>query len=162
MLFISLALFAATLNLTAQNKNVSLQASGLTCSMCSNSINKSLKTLPFVESIKANIQTSTFDINIKPGSVADYDLLKKKVEDAGFFVSKFLVTIPFTDAEIKTNTAVSYQDKRIIFVGAAQNKLSAGDQPVRIVNKGFISAKEAKKLGIAVIPAVNKEYHAVI
>ncbi|MEJ7610494.1 MAG: heavy-metal-associated domain-containing protein [Ferruginibacter sp.] len=154
--------FFVTLSLSAQNKNISLQAAGLTCSMCSNAINKSLKTLPFVESIQANIKTSTFDIAIKPGAVADYDLMKKKVEDAGFFVAKFLVTVPFTVAGVKENTTVEFQDKRLRFVNNTAVKISAGDQQVRIVSKGFISAKEAKKLKIPSSPTASKEYYATI
>jgi len=65
-----------------------MQASGLTCSMCSNAINKSVKSIDFVEKVMANIQTSTFEITFKPGSTIDFDLLKKKVEDAGFFCIK--------------------------------------------------------------------------
>ena len=65
----------------AQVTKVSLQASGLTCSMCSNSINKSLKTLAFVDNVDPNVQTSTFEITFKQGSNVDFNALKKKVED---------------------------------------------------------------------------------
>ncbi len=43
MLYLFIAL-AATVTSWAQVSSVSLQASGLTCSMCSNAINKALKT----------------------------------------------------------------------------------------------------------------------
>ncbi|MFM2326393.1 MAG: hypothetical protein RIR31_595, partial [Bacteroidota bacterium] len=55
-----------SLAVKAQITKVSLQASGLTCSMCSNAINKSLKSLDFVDRVDANIKNSTFDILIKP------------------------------------------------------------------------------------------------
>ena len=61
----------------AQVKSVSLQASGLTCSMCSNSINKALKTLDFIEKVDADIKTYTFKISFKPNSVVDFDLIRK-------------------------------------------------------------------------------------
>ena len=35
----------------------SLQATGLTCAMCSNAINKALLQVPFVESVKSDIKT---------------------------------------------------------------------------------------------------------
>ena len=69
-----------SLHATAQIKKVSLQASGLTCSMCSNSIFKALKTLDFVDNVEANIKTSTFAITFKQGAKVDMDKLKKKVE----------------------------------------------------------------------------------
>src|SRR4051812_22447873 len=85
---------------------VALQASGLTCSMCSNSINKSLKTIDFVDKVDANIQSSTFEISFRPGSNVDFERLKKKVEDAGFFVSRFVATIRFDNLPVKNSSPV--------------------------------------------------------
>src|ERR1700712_4570426 len=90
LIIITLLLFSVVAN--AQVKGVNIQASGLTCSMCSNAIFKALKTLDFVEKVDANIKTSSFDISFKPGAEIDFDKLKKKVEDAGFFVANFTVT----------------------------------------------------------------------
>lgn len=45
-----------SLGATAQISKVTLQASGLTCSMCSNSINKSLRSVDYVEKVMANIK----------------------------------------------------------------------------------------------------------
>ena len=70
VLFIIVCIISVTL--TAQVSKVSLQASGLTCSMCSNSINKSLKTIDFVQNVNPNIQTSTFEITFKQGSAIDF------------------------------------------------------------------------------------------
>ena len=86
-LFIAIAFSLAT---NAQVTKVSLQASGLTCSMCSNSINKALKTLDFVLKVDADIKTYTFEILFKPNSNVDFDMIKKKVENAGFTVSGFV------------------------------------------------------------------------
>ena len=85
-LFVALAFSMAT---SAQVTKVSLQASGLTCSMCSNSINKALKTLDFVDKIDTDIKTYTFEISFKVNSNVDFDKIKKKVENAGFTVSGF-------------------------------------------------------------------------
>lgn len=62
----------------AQVSKVKMQASGLTCSMCTNSIHKSLKKLDFVANVFANINTSSFDVSFKPGADIDFDQLKKK------------------------------------------------------------------------------------
>ncbi|MCW3093932.1 MAG: heavy metal transporter [Ferruginibacter sp.] len=71
-------------NAGAQLTKVSLQASGLTCSMCSNSVYKSLKTIPFVDKIEPNIKTSTFEITFKQNSNVNFNMLRDKVEDAGY------------------------------------------------------------------------------
>src|SRR3978361_1638797 len=87
-----------TISLPAQQvTKVSLQASGLTCSMCSNSINKALKTLDFVDKIDADIKTYTFEISFKANSNVDFDKIRKKVENAGFTVSGFVATMHFNN-----------------------------------------------------------------
>src|SRR5436305_1733911 len=91
-LVIALALSMAT---GAQVTKVSLQASGLTCSMCSNSINKALRTLDFIDKIDTDMKTYTFEISFKPNSHVDFDKIKNKVEKAGFSVSSFIATIYF-------------------------------------------------------------------
>ena len=46
----------------AQVNKVTLQASGLTCSMCSNAINKALRSLDFVADVDADFKTYSFEI----------------------------------------------------------------------------------------------------
>lgn len=47
----------------AQVTKVYLQASGLACSMCSNSINKALNTLDFVDKVDADNKNYTFELS---------------------------------------------------------------------------------------------------
>ena len=69
--------FMATITCYAQVTGISIQASGLTCSMCSNAIRKSLQSVEYIDQVKANIKQSSFDITFKPGVAVDFDLLKK-------------------------------------------------------------------------------------
>src|SRR4051794_41027824 len=102
-------LLALTTSMTtrAQVTKVSLQASGLTCSMCSNAINKALKTLDFVDKVEADIKTYTFDISFRPASSVDFDKIRQKVEGAGFSVSGFVATIQFDSVRLKANEPVT-------------------------------------------------------
>lgn len=145
----------------AQVTKVSLQASGLTCSMCSNSINKALKTLAFVDNVDPNVQTSTFEITFKQGSNVDFNALKKKVEDAGFFVANFVVTINFKNIEVKPNEPVTVDDKTFHFLNAKQQVLN-GLQKVKLVDKGFVSNKEYKKNAASILPGERGVYYATI
>jgi len=146
---------------SAQIRSVSIQASGLTCSMCSNAINKALKTLDFVENVKPDIQTSSFEISFKPDASVDFDKLRNKVEGAGFFVSKFIAVIAFSNVQVKANAPVTVGDKSFLFINAESTMLN-GIKQVRLLNKGFVSAKEFKKSGLADIPGGQKLYHAAI
>jgi copper chaperone CopZ len=128
----------------AQVTKVNLQASGLTCSMCSNSIHKALRSLDFVDRVDANIKNSTFDITFKANSAVDFDKLKKKVEDAGFFVAKFFVTIYFENVAITNDADVNVGTTVFRFLNVKNETLS-GNKTIRLLDKGFVPAKEYKK-----------------
>jgi copper chaperone CopZ len=138
-----IALIASVIT-EAQVSSVSLQASGLTCSMCSNAINKSLKTLDFVREVEADIKTYTFHISFKPGAEIDFDKIKNKVENAGFTVCAFVVTIHFDNVQVSGNQPVVLQNKTLLFQQVDEQLLN-GEKKVRLMDKGFISAKEFKK-----------------
>lgn len=128
----------------AQVKEVTIQASGLTCSMCSNSIFKALKKLDFVDKVDANVKTSSFDISFKSNADIDFDKLKAKVEDAGFFVANFTVTYHFEALAISNDKHVNVGNSVFHFLNVKEGILS-GDKKIRLLDKGFVSAKEFKK-----------------
>ena len=130
----------------AQVKSVNLQASGLTCSMCSNSIFKALKSLDFVENVEADIKNSSFEIRFKPGAVVDFDKLKGKVEGAGFFVARFSFVYTFQNQPVSNDAHVNVGNDIFHFLNVKGSVLE-GDVKVRLLNKGYVSAKEYKKNG---------------
>jgi len=155
-LFIAI-LFSITTD--AQLTKVSIQASGLTCSMCSNSINKSLKTIDFVENVKPNIKTSSFEITFKPNSSPDFDQIKKKVEDAGFTVANFFATVNFNNLTVKKDQPVKIGDKVFYIINTTSQALN-GSVQVRIIDKGFVSNKEYKKRSL-ITPITTKGVYNV-
>lgn len=142
IIIIIFVLFSGVVN--AQVKGVTIQASGLTCSMCSNSIFKALKTLDFVEKVDPNIKISSFDISFKPGAEIDFDKLKAKVEDAGFFVANFTVIYHFDALAIANDKHVTVGKNVFHFLNVKEEVLS-GDKKIRLLDKGYVSAKEFKK-----------------
>jgi copper chaperone CopZ len=142
-LLIMIALLWAA-NTHAQISKVSLQASGLTCSMCSNAINKSLKSLGSVEKVMANIQTSTFDISFKPGVKINFDELKKKVEDAGFFVANMSAVVNFNNQSVQKDQHINYEGMTLHVLNASGQVLN-GERTIRIMDKGYVAAKTFKK-----------------
>ncbi|MEO8772652.1 MAG: heavy-metal-associated domain-containing protein [Ferruginibacter sp.] len=154
-LFIAIALSVVT---NAQVTKVSLQASGLTCSMCSNSINKALKTLDFVTSVDADIKTYTFEISFKPNTNVDFDKIRKKVENAGFTVCGFVATIYFNNVPVKNNQAVTIGVNDFLFVNT-KDQLLNGAKLVKVLDKGYVSSKEYKKNAYSIS---LRTYHATI
>ena len=152
-LFIAIVVSVTT---QAQVSSVSLQASGLTCSMCGNAINKALKTLDFVQKIEADIKTYTFEISFRPNSDIDFDMIRKKVESAGFAVCSFVANINFDNTHVLNNQTIQFQDKTLFLVNTKVQILS-GENKVRILDKGFVSPKEYKMNPFSV--ASPKTYH---
>jgi copper chaperone CopZ len=70
----------------AQDK-VKFVASGLTCSMCSRAVHKSLESDKDIVKIESNLETQEWNIEYKQGTYT-YDKLKKSVEGAGFSVER--------------------------------------------------------------------------
>ncbi len=141
LLFICL-MFAVSAS--AQFKSATLQASGLTCAMCSNAINKSLKTLSFVAAVEADIKTSSFIISFKEGADINFDQLRKKVEDAGFSVAKLQVVTNFNNVSVQNEQSVTVAGKQLYFL-AVKNQQLSGEKVITIVDKNFLPAKEYKK-----------------
>src|SRR5436305_14629046 len=67
-IIIFISLLFCVMRGSAQVKKVSIQASGLTCSMCSKAIYKALRSVDFVEKVDADIKNSTFEISFKPNT----------------------------------------------------------------------------------------------
>ncbi|MBC7424455.1 MAG: heavy-metal-associated domain-containing protein [Ferruginibacter sp.] len=130
----------------AQVTKVAIQASGLTCSMCSNAINKSLRSIDFVQNVDANIKTSTFEITFKPGTAVDFDKLKKKVEDAGFFVANFTATIHFDKVQLVNDGLVTVDGTTFHFLNIKDQVLD-GNKSIQLIDKGYVTAKAYKANG---------------
>ena len=71
----------------SQFSKASLRASGLTCAMCSKAVKVALEKVSFVKEVKVNIKQQEYFIVFKENSKADFDQLKKAVEDAGFSIA---------------------------------------------------------------------------
>lgn len=141
-LFLLLAITVSILS-NAQVSKVSLQASGLTCSMCSNSIAKALRTLDFVDKIDVKLKTYTYELSFKEGSKIDFDKIRQKVEKAGFSVSGFIATINFDNVQLQNNQPVAVGELSLVFTNPKERLLN-GTKQVIVLDKGFVPEKKAK------------------
>jgi copper chaperone CopZ len=157
-IFLLLAL-VVSMAAKAQVTKVYLQASGLTCSMCSNAINKALKTLDFVDKVDADVKSYTFEISFKPNAQVDFDKIKKKVEDAGFSVSRFVAAIHFNNVQLKDNGTATIGNYTFSIINGKGQPLN-GIQRVRLLDKGFVSSKEYKSNVFGEASTSAGVYHA--
>jgi len=143
-LILLMGIVLSTLVATAQFSSASLQASGLTCALCTKAINKSLEQLPFVESVNADIKTSSFRITFKKDADVNIDALRKGVEDAGFSVAKLQLTANFNNVRIENDAHQVINGKAFHFLSVKPRVLD-GEQQLTLVDKNFVQAKDFKK-----------------
>ncbi len=134
-----------SISVNAQIKNANLIASGLTCSMCSNSIFKALDKISFVENVESDVENSTFKIKFKTDENVDLDALHKAVVGAGFSVAELTFTIKTNSLDVKDKSLVEIDGKSFYFVDTKDKTLN-GEVELRLLDKEFNSPKEYKKV----------------
>ncbi len=148
----------------AQFSKAELQVSGLTCALCSKATEKSLRTLPFISDIKTDLLHNIFILTFKNGEAINFDLISKKVQDAGFFVNSLKTTFNFDGVKLSSNT-FSYGADTFRLMNAADKPL-AGEVAITLIDKGFAPKSVSKKyLGQTTDAAPangSRIYHAVI
>lgn len=132
----------------AQFTKASLQATGLTCAMCSNAINKALLEVPFVESVKSDIKNSAFNMVFKQGQKVEIDALRKAVEDAGFSVGSLKMTGNFKEVKIENDKHIEIADETFHFLNVGEQVLD-GEKTITVVDKNFLTTKQFKKFSNA-------------
>lgn len=145
--FISLSLLVLLTGLTtqAQTSKVEIQATGLTCSMCSNAINKQLKSLTEVDSIGTDLNTNTFTVYFKKDKEVEPKVLKNAVEKAGFFVGSMVLTTMFHTPTIEDNTVMKVGEATYTFIDI-KTPVAHAEVKYRVLDKGYVTQKEYKKL----------------
>ena len=118
----------------AQIVKAEIRATGLTCSMCSNAINKQLKSMSEVANVETDLNTNTFTVTLKEGNSLTPKVFKEKVEKAGFFIGSLVLT---TKAE-------TIKQEGYILVNKISNTNS--EVQIQILDKGYVTEKEYKKL----------------
>ena len=123
-----------SVQMSGQIKKAEIIATGLTCSMCSNAINKQLKSLPDVLNVETDLNTNTFTVTLADNNTISPKVFKDSVEKAGFFIGSLIVT---TTANTVTKAPYILVDKSV---------KQEGEVKVQILDKGFVTDKEFKKL----------------
>lgn len=158
-LFIIL-LITATTGAKAQFTTAELQVSGLTCSMCSKATEKSLRTLPFIGEIRADLNRNLFVISFKKDVPVNLEQISKKVQNAGFFVNNLKATFNFDRIKV-SNSTFNYGGDTYRLVNAADKTL-AGPVLITVVDKGFAPASVYKKYNTADKAPAGRVYHISI
>ena len=130
-----LTLFSITSQ--AQILKAEIIATGLTCSMCSNAINKQLQSLKDVEKVDMDLNTNTFTVHLKDNNSLKPSVFKDNVEKAGFFIGSLILTL---------DPATLKNKPYIVADGKVKNDKNV---KIQVLDKGYVTDKEFKKLSKA-------------
>lgn len=144
-LAVILLIFLTGLKSYAQITKVEIMATGLTCSLCSNAINKQLKSMTEIDSISTDLNTNTFTVYFKKDHSLEPKVLKNAVEKAGFFVGTMILTAKFHTPTIENNTTLKVAEATYVFIDI-KNPVTHGEAKYKVLDKGFVTQKEHKKL----------------
>ena len=121
-----------------------VKVTGVTCSMCSNSVHKALSSLSFIEKIDVDLENAVFNLTFKPGEKVVFDDIKNKIEGAGFSVGELTADFKFSNASISKDYHFEYEGNVYHFVNVQDQKLD-NTVSLKFVDKGLTSQKEFKK-----------------
>jgi copper chaperone CopZ len=138
---IFIQLIALSIAVNAQITKVEIMATGLTCSMCSNAINKQLKTLTEVEKVDIDLNKNLFTVTLKADNKLTPKTFKDKVEKAGFFIGSMVLSVNLGNQTIEDNKKID----NYIFIDTKAQIIN-GLAKVKVLDKGYVTAKEYKKL----------------
>lgn len=165
-----IAIFAVQSVQAQEVSSAEIQITGLTCSMCTQATEKSVRTLPYIGTMEPDLNKNLFNITFKNPAAVDFDQLQKKVKDAGFSVGNLQATINFKQAKVDENGQAIIGNKVYRFSNV-KSKVLNGPTKVTVIDKNFMSASKFKQkqaqvkiaslpTGMAVINGKNtRVYH---
>lgn len=123
----------------AQIQSIDVSASGLTCSMCSKAIFKSLSQLDFVSDVKVDLEKSIYTLSFKSPDQVKIEDIRDAVYDAGFAIETMQMTANFPSSKAINNEVVlllGYQFKWKL----TGEKNIKNPQKVKFLNKDLLPA----------------------
>lgn len=128
--------------------SASLQASGLTCSMCSKAVKEALEEVIFVENVQVDIKNQQYKLRFNDTATVDFDALAKAVEDAGFGIASLKLAVSFENRVIRKDDHLKI-GSNFFHVLNGKGQTVNGATEILLVDKAFISVKDFRKYSAA-------------
>lgn len=164
-IFLLICIFIAGTSF-GQIRSVTIQASGLTCSMCSRAIYKSLQKVPDVTHVQEDIEHSSYQVIFGDPAKISLERLKKAVQDAGFSVAWMKIKVSFDRVEVASDSSLKMNAFVFLFVKTNPQTLN-GEKNLLVLDKDYLSEKDRKKYSSsygtkAVTDPADKTYHVTL
>jgi copper chaperone CopZ len=137
---------------------ISIGVNGLTCSMCTRSVEMSILKLDFVDSVAMDLENTDGMVYLKPGAAVDLRKVAKAVTNSGFSVRFMRIQVNF-DTPL-TDTCFSIGPDSFQFIGSSK-KPTGLKAELMMIGDEFMPKKELtkyRKQMVATCPAQNGFY----
>lgn len=152
--------FSLPLSVLAGIKWVDIGVNGLTCSMCTRSVEMSVRRLSFVDSVVMSLEKTEGRVYVKQGDPINLKAIAKAVVDAGFSVRFLRVEFVFNDIEVNQDGSFLYQGQQYIWLDY-KNGSAKGDVSLKLVDDYFLPHKESSVWKKRIGDLSQKAFHVV-
>lgn len=118
----------------AQFASATLYLNGLTCSLCSNGIERAVERLDFVETVQMNLNDNIATVVFRQDKKVVIEALVDKVLDAGFSLRLLEVDFLFHQVHVKEGCAFIWEGDEYIFVGVSETILE-GEHKIKFIGR---------------------------
>ena len=145
-------------------KWIDVGVNGLTCSMCSRSVEMSIRHLDFVDSVAMSLERTEGRIYFKSGALVNLKKIAEAVVDAGFSVRFLRLEFSFKDVPVAPDGSFTFQGQSYQWLQFKDGS-ATGNVALKLIDEGFMPKKESlllkKRLGIITGSAGHKVLHVV-
>lgn len=164
LLILALLTLCSSQNLLAGISWVDIGVNGLTCSMCTRSVEMSIRRLDFVDTVVMSLEKAEGRIYFESNLPVSFEQIAKAVVNAGFSVRFIKVQFNFNDIEIGTDGLFSYQGQLFKWIDF-KTKPNKAQVALKLVDEGFLPKKESsqfkKKINSSKASATEKILHVI-
>ena len=164
LLILTLSALCSSQNLMAGIKWVDIGVNGLTCSMCTRSVEMSIRRLDFVDTVVMSLEKAEGRIYFESNLPVNFEQIAKAVVNAGFSVRFIKVQFNFNDIEIGPDGLFSYQGQLFKWIDF-KIKPDETQVALKLIDEGFLPKKEStqfkKKINSSKAPATQKILHVI-
>src|SRR5690554_5245522 len=127
----------------AQVQEVEVGINGLTCSMCSYSVENSIKKLSYVNIVKMDLNKNIAQVFSDRGKSIDFKEVAERVKKSGFSVRYLSFTLS-TDIKPSSEGMFEFEGKIFYILDSDSETLQAGTN-LKLVGEGYLPKTDLKK-----------------
>jgi len=134
---------------------IDIGINGLTCSLCSRSVEMSIRKLDFVDSVSMSLESTEGRVFFRKDTPVNFNQLVKAVVNAGFSIRSFKLQLDFTDIHVRKDGHFTFQGQLYEWLDYADNaKKQVG---LKLVDENFLPKKESAAWKKKLTPKASNE-----